>query len=922
MFHKLIRIITISAFILFCCAPSLSTNAEELDPASDTSVPLQIPADAELKQPPAIDASTPIFGSDDFNPDKLQAGTEGTSRTRIELIEKRTRNSKQFVLGDGTFQTEYSMTDIHYEDANGQLQDMDTSLIDEDEIELLPNTTLSKEVFNDVEKVKQKKKQGKLDRSETDFMALRLPFSLKLPKKIYKGYSIGHGKEKLTFIPVGVSEASKGVKPADGSKNKLLYAEVWQNTDIELIATSQGVKENIILKSEQSPSQISFELRGNLNDRLSNESLRIMPAWLEDNHGVRRDVIITKRNERDRTYLDLTWDSAQLSYPVTIDPSTEIVDGNDDTFVDSGNPNTSYGDDPLLTVAKLGATNGMYSTYRYKNAYTRFSLSGIPSTGTTITSSVLRTKVISVSDYYQATIQPYRVAQTWNKYTTYSNAPLRVTTNPGSAVNVMQVGGVQYVYFDVTEMTKDSFSGGEISIGLYSVGDNINHTGANVSFASFSYPGGCSCDNVKLIVNWSNSEVPSPSATITSGIAYTTPYPKVTWSYSGTLNQVKYLVTVSKVNGTETYSSQDQLSSANEHTFLSALSEGTWTVKLKVFNGESWSSEVTQTITVNALPTISNFRVDATVENSLTLAWNVSNPYQVKYQIVGMKKGYWETYDSGIVTSSGTSHSVSLLRGEYEFALRVYNGASWTPWSIVNSATVNGKGLVYTYNASNQLSQLESFVTGAKINFQYDNNGNLTKRSISVPPQNTLIADGNPVEWVTRTKLIEDGYDDFINMADKQPERDIRRVYIDQDASYVYLMIELGRVTDYDLLYPHGYNDDNYFVYFPMTGATTYSSVTRNNTSVGTLKAYYEIASWHENDVTVHKYNNGSWQWMWTGTPESDGIGSKRIVNGTKVAASAILELRVPLNQIPGADLSKAFVVAASDTKDVDIAQN
>ncbi|MEK4297355.1 hypothetical protein [Paenibacillus sp. FSL R5-0914] len=62
----------------------------------------------------------------------------------------------------------------------------------------------------------------------------------------------------------------------------------------------------------------------------------------------------------------------------------------------------------------------------------------------------------------------------------------------------------------------------------------------------------------------------------------------------------------------------------------------------------------------------------------------------------------------------------------------------------------------------------------------------------------------------------------------------------------------------------------------------------------------------------------------YVGTPEAhaaDGIGSKRILNSGNMATSAILELRIPLSAIPNADLSKAVIIAASDTVDVDIVQ-
>lgn len=342
------------------------------------------------------------------------------------------------------------------------------------------------------------------------------------------------------------------------------------------------------------------------------------------------------------------------------------------------------------------------------------------------------------------------------------------------------------------------------------------------------------------------------------------------------------------------------------------------------FNGLASTMTITYATTTPYVinGTISNDK------NVVNLAWQVQSVSpQVKYQIIGTKNNLWEAYDSGIVSNASSTHTVALTNGTWSFAVRVLNSTTWGPWHILNSSiTINsGPGVTYSYS-NNLLTQIFNNDTGEKMNLEYDLNGNLKKKVKAGISQKKLIMDGNPVEWTSRTRKIEDGYDDFLDTTIKQPERDIRSVYTESDGTYFYIMIELGRLQNYDMLLPHGYNDDSYFVYLGAPNGT--ATLTRFGTSLASMHAYYEIGSWEQtnHNTTVHEYRNGAWQLTWSSLYVNNATSSRRIIidtgAGKVFGVSAILEFKIPLDKIPNADLSKVFVVAGSDTKDVDIASN
>ncbi|WP_127585104.1 fibronectin type III domain-containing protein [Paenibacillus koleovorans] len=238
-----------------------------------------------------------------------------------ELPELRNQTSKQFLLEDGSFVAYISSEPIHYEDEDGNYQEVKTKLVDEEFIEAVRNVKISREAAKHLPKVIDRTiiAKEKNNLSEGYFRTLQTNYHSLLPKQYSDGYSISRGNDTLTFIPLTANN-SLGVMNAVYD-NQIKYYEVWKSTDVLLEANTRGIKESIILRDDTAPKLFSFEVEGNIMDDFSAGQLQISPAFVEDSNGTIRLVKQSLRKESNRTYLDLIINTEGLSYPMVLDPA-------------------------------------------------------------------------------------------------------------------------------------------------------------------------------------------------------------------------------------------------------------------------------------------------------------------------------------------------------------------------------------------------------------------------------------------------------------------------------------------------------------------------------------------------------------------------------------------------------------------------
>lgn len=320
-----------------------------------------------------------------------------------EMLNKRTKNTKTWMNFDGSYTTEIHSGVVHFDDGLNNLHNINTSLFDEADADTYegPTSRHGKNMMrHEKEKVKDKKKQGKMNRDDFDYQVPTLPFSCQIPKNIKKGYSIGKNDEFVRFIPHGVSP-SKGFVNR-GKSNEIQYQDAWNDTDIILEVTDRGIKETMILKTDRAPFKFSFEVDGHIEDDLTMGNMKLEPAWLIDAIGEKRDVSQTIRREGEQTFIDLVADVTGLVYPIEIDPTVTLVITSvlSDGYVGSANMGYS------MTSADMNMWNAISGgQLQNRDGLVKFDLSSIPS-GSQVTSASM---TLNQSYYYNTKGAGYRI---------------------------------------------------------------------------------------------------------------------------------------------------------------------------------------------------------------------------------------------------------------------------------------------------------------------------------------------------------------------------------------------------------------------------------------------------------------------------------------------------------------------------------
>jgi hypothetical protein len=344
-----------------------------------------------------------------------------------EMLNKRSLNSKTWINFDGSYTTEIHQGQIHFEDYEGNLHNIDTNLFDEADLFDYdgPIEKHGKDLLNEArERARADKKASKMNRDTYDFQGLKVPFLAKLPRNFKRGYKIGHGDNKLHFKPVGASPSKGYVDEERG--NCIHYQDAWNDADVCLELTDKGIKETIVLKTDRAPYKFSFEVLGTLEDDLTAGTMALQPAWLEDAEGTKRDVTQTIRRVGEQTFIDLEADVVGLVYPIYIDPTVTIQPNGTagkDAFVYSGTPD-STNDVTNITIGRdsSGLNRGLI----------QFDLSTIP-VSSVITNATITFYVPNSFDGVARTVNIHRITNTWTENTvTWNTQPTFDATIAGT----------------------------------------------------------------------------------------------------------------------------------------------------------------------------------------------------------------------------------------------------------------------------------------------------------------------------------------------------------------------------------------------------------------------------------------------------------------------------------------------------------
>lgn len=608
------------------------------------------------------------------------------SRKKIvhELKEKRNLTNKHFMLEDGTYRAQISLSPVHYEDVQGIWQDIDTTLIDEVDI-VDDGDRISKETAKEAREIakanKLLKKTEKIDRSTTNFRALKVPFDVKLPKDYRKGYSIGKGLDKLSFKPI---DANKSIGVMDAVyKNSVLYSDVWTSTDVKLTVTREGVKEDIILLDKNAPTSFAFELNTKLSSKNTLGELRLSNLWAEDANGVIRPIEPILSDRGKKSVLEFSLDNTGLSYPIIIDPTVQISNSGD-TFYTTG----SFTNNGGATHISLGddGTKLFYALFK-------FDLSSLTKSHI-ITSAHMHYSRISYINNFSTdqyiNVTASRVTSQWDEMTVnFFNAPPTIEyTN----FNIHRSGDL--VPIDVTNIIQDQ------------VAQNKPY---GIMLRS-NYP----TKGVVIIATKEMTNAPFSPAYLNVNYTMDIPQPTLNVSNENWINQnVTFTVTNSSANAGKYAKTQYQINSGAWTDYRSTVTvstDGVHTIRARNVSSTGHSSNVvSKTIRIDKLAPN-----NPSTSNSVTVLSGTS----VKLQ--------WNAF-SDPAPSSGIYNTLVYAQE--------WNGSEW-----VNTVDIDGNGTA-EYNKWVGASTTSITISGLKANTRYrfiagrhqdkaGNNGNYTWREV------------------------------------------------------------------------------------------------------------------------------------------------------------------------------------------------
>ena len=428
-------------------------------------------------------------GTDDITTENVLDGI------LFEATELREENVKHFRLSDGRYVAAQYDFPVHVLDENGTWQDIDNSLSD----------------------------YG----SEFSNESARIKFAKKITGNS-KLFALHDGNTKISLSLIGATKGTVGAVTNNSDADtdtelqkmmnlekisaSVIYKDILKGVDIEYVAFSKNIKENIIVKEKSSTYSYSFELKLNgiiptltengdieLRHEESGTIKYVIPAPIvfdaNKNYAPSGVAEYDLEHKNGTKYIltvsvDTSWmNSGKIIFPVTIDPTVADYSSHvTDTYVDSANPDFSGNSSDLLCVSAE-----RHSYWKSSNlpvlpvsAYITEAIFSINATSNEYTGSS-RVGVYDVESYWDNTL-------TWNAYLSGAGA---ISELPICYRSTYGAGDYD---FDVTKIVKRWYNG--------------NQNGSNMQYglAFASIPGYFS--DMQFYSNEANTASVRPALTI------------------------------------------------------------------------------------------------------------------------------------------------------------------------------------------------------------------------------------------------------------------------------------------------------------------------------------------------------------------------------------------------------------------------
>ncbi len=313
-------------------------------------------SDQNSKKTLAIDSSTGTNEANNVSNPKLR---------KSEVVTERTPNTSTYINNDGTRTMEYSSLQQNYVDNDGQWKKINNKLDAQNvSAPLTIPSALNPSFVNPT--FDSSNYSGKAGVMSANFTSLSGGIKMTVNGKIY------------TISPVGVSGNLKPVKNDDQS---VVYKNAWRNTDLVYELKGESIKETIVVKSKDAPTDFKFNVSGGKVIKHPTREGWLTIEGLPDDFGLSPLTIdvngqgVISENHVNQTpnssgitvSLDKAWLQSQpaSSFPIRIDPSFTRDGPNYWMFKSDG-----YSCGPSVCYANIG---GLYNNgWKYWRSYLKF----------------------------------------------------------------------------------------------------------------------------------------------------------------------------------------------------------------------------------------------------------------------------------------------------------------------------------------------------------------------------------------------------------------------------------------------------------------------------------------------------------------------------------------------------------------------
>ena len=278
--------------------------------------------------------------------------TEPEAEILAEEISKREQYVKHFRMSDGSYRATQYEVPVHFIQ-DGEWTDYDNTLVevdaDTEDGETASNKDLKNTLADYSVRLSKKTNGKKFVRIEKD------------------GYKLSWYYTKANKVTAQITEITDDGDETTLEKlsSQVVYEEVYEDIDFEYIVGSEGLKENIILKSEDTQTEFVAEYKANgltpvqVNDKtieLQAEDGTVIytinaPYMTDANMEYSDGITLTLSNVKNNKFtvtitLDEDWlNDNDRAYPVTVDPvirTKQEYTESDSAFVGSLYPTRNY----------------------------------------------------------------------------------------------------------------------------------------------------------------------------------------------------------------------------------------------------------------------------------------------------------------------------------------------------------------------------------------------------------------------------------------------------------------------------------------------------------------------------------------------------------------------------------------------------